>query len=215
MLSARWDQLTDPRSREAVEIGERFADGLTKPKNLTLALSDGWAATREICEEKGYDFDYEARRVPSVFNRARPAAFRYAVGASGAAVEYAQGAAWMAECVSNVKELAANCHLFRDIFGNPFRPVEFDPAWRTDTAVSLAKQMYESREFSRDADTGGRASRRRLRQLTRSSTTAATRNSSTSAAVGSSISSLKKDITPKPLEPSRFSSMPSPAHRES
>ena len=37
--------------------------------------------------------------------------------------------------------------LFRDIFGNPFRPVAFDPAWRTDTAVSLARQMYESREF--------------------------------------------------------------------
>jgi hypothetical protein len=35
----------------------------------------------------------------------------------------------------------------RDIFGNPFRPVAFDPAWRTDTAVALAKQMYESRDF--------------------------------------------------------------------
>jgi hypothetical protein len=37
--------------------------------------------------------------------------------------------------------------LLRDIFGNPFRPVAFDPAWRTDTAVSLASQMYESRDF--------------------------------------------------------------------
>ncbi len=39
-------------------------------------------------------------------------------------------------------------HLVREIFGNPFRPVAFDPMWRTDTAVSLAKQMYEAREFS-------------------------------------------------------------------
>jgi hypothetical protein len=38
--------------------------------------------------------------------------------------------------------------LLRDIFGNPFRPVAFDPAWRTDTAVVLARQMYEAREFS-------------------------------------------------------------------
>jgi hypothetical protein len=37
--------------------------------------------------------------------------------------------------------------LLRDIFGNPFRPVAFDPSWRTDTAVSLARRMYESREF--------------------------------------------------------------------
>jgi hypothetical protein len=30
---------------------------------------------------------------------------------------------------------------------NPFRPPAFDPAWRTDTAVSLARTMYDSREF--------------------------------------------------------------------
>jgi hypothetical protein len=34
----------------------------------------------------------------------------------------------------------------RCAFGNPFRPVDFAP-WRTDTAVVLARQMYESREF--------------------------------------------------------------------
>jgi hypothetical protein len=38
--------------------------------------------------------------------------------------------------------------LLRDIFGNPIRPVTFSPDWRTDTAVSLARQMYESRDFS-------------------------------------------------------------------
>jgi hypothetical protein len=38
--------------------------------------------------------------------------------------------------------------LFRDIFGNPFRAVTFSPEWRTDTAVALARQMYDSREFS-------------------------------------------------------------------
>jgi hypothetical protein len=37
--------------------------------------------------------------------------------------------------------------ILRDIFGNPFRPVAFDPMWRTDTAVSVAQQMYESRDF--------------------------------------------------------------------
>jgi hypothetical protein len=37
--------------------------------------------------------------------------------------------------------------LLRDIFGNPFRPVSFDPAWRTSTVLSLASQMYESRDF--------------------------------------------------------------------
>lgn len=36
----------------------------------------------------------------------------------------------------------------RDIFGNPFRPVAFSPEWRTSTAVAIAQQMYESRDFS-------------------------------------------------------------------
>ncbi len=38
--------------------------------------------------------------------------------------------------------------LFRDIFGNPFRPVTFSPGWRADTAMSLARGMYDAREFS-------------------------------------------------------------------
>ena len=45
--------------------------------------------------------------------------------------------------------------LLRDIFGNPFRPIAFSPEWRTDTSVTLARTMYESRrEFSLDADFG-------------------------------------------------------------
>ncbi|MBA4189286.1 MAG: hypothetical protein C0467_14920 [Planctomycetaceae bacterium] len=38
--------------------------------------------------------------------------------------------------------------MLRDIFGNPFRPVAFSPDWRSDTAVSLAMHIYESRDFS-------------------------------------------------------------------
>ena len=45
-------------------------------------------------------------------------------------------------------ERAGQASLLRDIFGNPFRPVFFNPEWRTSTVVSLAKSMYESRDFS-------------------------------------------------------------------
>ncbi|VTR93298.1 Uncharacterized protein (Fragment) OS=uncultured bacterium PE=4 SV=1 [Gemmata massiliana] len=38
--------------------------------------------------------------------------------------------------------------VLRDLFGNPFRPVAFAPAWRTSTAVAVASQMYEARDFS-------------------------------------------------------------------
>jgi hypothetical protein len=39
--------------------------------------------------------------------------------------------------------------LIRDIFGNPFRPVTLDPAWRTANAVALAQAIYDERAFER------------------------------------------------------------------
>ena len=41
------------------------------------------------------------------------------------------------------------CDLLRCIFGNPFRPVAFDPRWRTETAVALATGIYADRAFDR------------------------------------------------------------------
>ena len=38
-------------------------------------------------------------------------------------------------------------NFIRDIFGNPFRLVAFSPGWRTETAVALARQTYEGRDF--------------------------------------------------------------------
>ncbi len=35
-----------------------------------------------------------------------------------------------------------------EVVGNPFRAAHFSREWRTDTAVSLARQMYDAREFS-------------------------------------------------------------------
>jgi hypothetical protein len=39
--------------------------------------------------------------------------------------------------------------LVRDIFGNPFRPVAFDPRWRSAAVVGLAEAVYADREFDR------------------------------------------------------------------
>jgi hypothetical protein len=49
--------------------------------------------------------------------------------------------------VAGSPESKIQAPLLRDIFGNPFRPISFPAAWRTDTALSLAQQMYDSRDF--------------------------------------------------------------------
>lgn len=39
--------------------------------------------------------------------------------------------------------------ILRDVFGNPFRPVTWDPGWRTSDAVALARGIYQDRAFDR------------------------------------------------------------------
>lgn len=43
------------------------------------------------------------------------------------------------------------CYLIRDIFGNPFRPPHFDPAWlmwNNGTVVELVRGIYDDRRFT-------------------------------------------------------------------
>jgi hypothetical protein len=46
------------------------------------------------------------------------------------------------------RESAHQADLVRDIFGNPFRPVTFDPTWRTPTVQAVAWSIYQDRRFS-------------------------------------------------------------------
>jgi hypothetical protein len=39
--------------------------------------------------------------------------------------------------------------LLREIIGNPFRPVQIPPPWRTSNVVGLAQAIYEERAFER------------------------------------------------------------------
>lgn len=43
-----------------------------------------------------------------------------------------------------LQEVAAD---LRELFGNPFYPVEFDPHWRTSEVVDVARGIYEDRAF--------------------------------------------------------------------
>lgn len=54
----------------------------------------------------------------------------------------ADGPAWETE-------RQAQARLLHELFGNPFRPVAFDPAWRSETAVALASGVYADRAFDR------------------------------------------------------------------
>jgi hypothetical protein len=46
-------------------------------------------------------------------------------------------------------EKAIQSDLIRDIIGNPFRPVIFDPSWLDSTVIELARSIYDARDFDR------------------------------------------------------------------
>ncbi len=45
------------------------------------------------------------------------------------------------------REKHAQATLLRDIFGNPFHPVRFDPAWRRPSVLSRAQLAYNERRL--------------------------------------------------------------------
>jgi hypothetical protein len=151
-----WGLLTDERSRQAVEVAERYADGLVSSRELRFALEDAKAA---YCD--GGDAFYGLRTdIPPPHSTAPHAtAMHTAVSGGWSPSEAANSAAYAV--FSNPRrpysqeevnaavapECAAQAVLLRDIFGNPFRPVVPDPAWQTLSAVTLARTIYDERSW--------------------------------------------------------------------
>jgi hypothetical protein len=136
-----WEQL-GAESRQAVDIAEQYADG--------AATSEQLAAACETTEEQS-----DQRDAQLVWSVVRPS-----TNASGFVLEASAFQADSQVPTTNddsdrekweqagSAESAAQADLLREIFGNPFRPVALDPAWLTSTVTALAKQMYESGDFS-------------------------------------------------------------------
>jgi hypothetical protein len=128
-----WHLLTDGRCREAVEVAERFADGITTDGELDEARA---AVGRINVFARGVTF------FDRCFIRAAGwAVNQYAMNAAAMAAESAA----VAPAESGPNEPVAQASLICDIFGNPFRPLTFDSAWRTTDVLALARGIYEAR----------------------------------------------------------------------
>jgi hypothetical protein len=123
-----WGLIVQERHREAVEVGERFADREAGHAERLAALrgAESRTGTGSVASQACVDRD--------PFAGARYGSHAAALFAPPGEHPHQQS--------------ARQADLRRDLFGNPFRPVCFDPSWRTDTALALARQMYASREFS-------------------------------------------------------------------
>jgi hypothetical protein len=118
-----WGLLADVRSRQAVEVAERYAEGLGDWAARAAAEASARAAYAEALDKWAHDLPVHAAE-PDPWAAARNCASR-----RGPSNRHR----W---------DIAA---LLRDIFGNPFRRVALDPAWLTPAVAALAQAAYDER----------------------------------------------------------------------
>jgi hypothetical protein len=140
-----WSKMLDECSREAIVVAERFADGLADQSELTASFQDALCAWDAIKIVRGGRHGKPIRS-GETYQAAKQAA-EVARNASDPKLCDASVAHRLSWRLSGATRYTLACHL-RDIFGNPCRPVPSDPSWLTSTVTDLARQMYESRDFS-------------------------------------------------------------------
>jgi hypothetical protein len=121
-----WDRLDDDRSRHAVELAERLADGLAEPEEVRSASNKAGTAAGVLTSQGELEAGAAAKACQDCLSAdALSAATRAAVS------RYRQ----------RRRERRAQCEVLREIVGNPFRPLpprHFEPE-----LVELARAIHE------------------------------------------------------------------------
>lgn len=156
-----WHLLTDERSRRAVEATEVYADGgMAVERFRQTAGNEAWET---FCEtDPREDDDEDDRRVDPHLGHAAWLAANAVSRATGTGDAWQTGfdaagdqilrAVWFATFGDQQQavdaEKRAHCDLVREVFGNPFRPVHVEQAWRDwngGVVLNLARTIYAER----------------------------------------------------------------------
>jgi hypothetical protein len=164
-----WHLMPDELSRATVELCECYVDGLADPQALWARGGFSSVVLEHIYDEGTVEREayFAARFVGyGMMVLTGPTAHSAEEGAADLTSHFSARASVFSGRPTE-EPARDHCHIIRDVIGNPFRraihnpaycahtsatlvayqPGLFASAWRTDTAVALATQMYESREF--------------------------------------------------------------------
>jgi hypothetical protein len=136
-----WYLLGDERSRRAVEVAERLADGAAEQPEA----DEAWHHAEEVYEADDY--------VGAAYAAASYLLLGDALATGAAAAEAVYDAADTDAEGAEAAERAVQAALLRDIFGNPFvAPPRIDASvlrWSDGCVVRIAEGIYQERAFER------------------------------------------------------------------
>jgi hypothetical protein len=125
-----WHLMTDSRHRHAVEMAERFSDGLASEAEFGAAMQNVTALWANLPphQEGGWEPTHYMTGATSHLETggSAPWAASYASRGLASLVGERDSPGWIS---AREAEAAAQCELLRDITGDPSRPFHFDPAW--------------------------------------------------------------------------------------
>ena len=157
-----WDIIPPTRSRYAVQVAEFHADHLAREDELLEAWRKAAAFALRV-DPAERDGAYAAAF--TAFNGFEDDTF--SVGPMWERFQHATLIDWVREVsrflverpfdpesqhssrALRVAERFDQCDLLRDIFGNPFQPLPFDPHWLTANVTDLSRTIYDERAFER------------------------------------------------------------------
>jgi len=169
----RVEHMLVPDARAALEVAERFADGVAsigdRKAARARALDAGWVRPPDYPDDlfvhaRGSAKScvcyalagsrYEAALGASDKSRFSAVRFEYNRLRVAGLLPVDVGWREQEERLHQVQR-AAQVALLRDIFGNPFHPPALHVDWLTPDVVSLARAIYDDRAFSRMPELAG------------------------------------------------------------
>src|SRR5262245_14675476 len=134
-----WELIEDERLRRGILWAEAFADDVDFPDDRSSVISTVHNAYQDVYKATGGGL---YGRFSGEFSIALAVQRLTQNGPSFAAADF------LVASTNETGLCRSGASLIRDVFGNPFRPVTADPTWLTQTILVLARQMYESCDFS-------------------------------------------------------------------
>ena len=130
-----WDRIKSPAAQKAVEMAEARADLLISEQELEAHRYPAGALNDVVS-------DWLAMSVQSLaIPKADPSVVAYAVRSSVENDVFRHARRGL--------PYRPQADLVREVVGNPFRPIAFDPRWRTADVTQLARAIYDDRAFDR------------------------------------------------------------------